>query len=120
MVIKTTTTKSTPTTTRPTTTRPTLRGGSPMAKPMQKGGSSMAKPMDKPMQMGGSKKHTHKKSKKTKKTKKSKKPMPKGFAYCLMCGKQTEMLNPETRTTKNGRKQLVGKGKCGHKVYRFI
>ena len=71
---------------------------------------------------GGSKKSSkdHKKSKKTKKTKKSKKPMPKGFAYCLMCGKQTEMLNPETRTTKNSRKQLVGKGKCGHKVYRFI
>ena len=65
---------------------------------------------------GGSKKS----SKKTKKTKKSKKPMPKGFAYCLICGKQTEMLNPETRTTKNGRKQMVGKGKCGDKVYRFI
>ena len=65
---------------------------------------------------GGSKKS----SKKTKKAKKSKKPMPKGFAYCLICGKQTEMLNPETRTTKNGRKQMVGKGKCGHKVYRFI
>ena len=124
MVIRTTTTKSTPTTTRPTT-RPTLtyKGGASSAKPMQKGGSSSAKPMqkggsscNKPMQQGGSKKSSHKKTKKAK----SKKPMPKGFAYCLMCGKQTEMHNPETRTTKNGRKQMVGEGKCGHKVYRFI
>jgi len=107
------TTKPTPTTTRPTMSKPILRGGSSSAKPMQKGGSSAVKPMqkggsscNKPMQQGGSKKHS---GKKTKKAKKSKKPMPKGFAYCLMCSKQTEMLNPETRTTKNGRKQMVVK-----------
>ena len=119
------TTKPTPTTTRPTMSKPILRGGSSSAKPMQKGGSSAVKPMQnggsscaKPLS-GGSKK-SKKDAKKTKKAKKSKKPMPKGFAYCLMCSKQTEMLNPETRTTKNGRKQMVGEGKCGHKVYRFI
>jgi hypothetical protein len=109
----TTTTKSTPSTTRPTLS---YKGGGSYEKPMQKGGSSCGKPLT----GGASKKHTHKSTKKTKKTKKSKKPMPKGFAYCLICGKQTEMLNPSTRTTKNGRQQLVGEGKCGHKVYRFI
>ena len=104
----------------PTTTKASEK---PTMKPSMKlssltGGSSC----DKPMLKGGSKKSKKdtKKTKKVKKTKKSKKPMPKGFAYCLMCGKQTEMLNPETRTTKNGRKQMVGEGKCGHKVYRFI
>ena len=144
MVIRTTTTKSTPTT-KPTlsykggasSAKPMQKGGSSSAKPMQKGGSTAAKPMQKggsscakpkqnggstaakPKQNGGTKTHSHKKTKKVSKSKK-KTPMPKGFAYCLMCGKQTEMLNPETRTTKNGRKQLVGEGKCGHKVYRFI
>jgi hypothetical protein len=95
------------------TTKPTPTMNSYMKPSMlsMKGGSSCVKP-----QNGGSKKS----KKKDKKTKKNKKPMAKGFAYCLMCGKQTEMLNPETRTTKNGRKQMVGEGKCGHKVYRFI
>ena len=111
MVIRTTTTKATPTTTKPTLT---YKGGSSSVKPL-KGGSSSVKPLK-----GDSKKSDSKDTKKTKKAKKSKKPMPKGFAYCLICGKQTEMLNPETRTTKNGRKQLAGPGKCGHKVYRFI
>ena len=98
-----------------------LKGGYKVAPPMKPnslmGGASCNKPL-----AGGSKKSKKdaKKTKKVKKVKKSKKPMPKGFAYCLMCGKQTEMLNPETRTTKNGRKQMVGEGKCGHKVYRFI
>ena len=82
-----------------------------------KGGSNCNKP---PMAGGSSKKSSNKATKKTKKAKKSKKPMKKGDAYCLQCGKATEMLNPETRTTKNGRKQMVGKGKCGHKIFRFI
>jgi hypothetical protein len=106
-VSPTTTKASEKPTMKPSMKLPSLTGGSSCDKPMLKGGSKK------------SKKDT-KKTKKVKKTKKSKKPMPKGFAYCLMCGKQTEMLNPETRTTKNGRKQMVGEGKCGHKVYRFI
>ena len=117
--------KITPTTTKPSMKLTSQKGGSSMKVHEQKGGSSMkvheqkggsscAKPLS-----GGSKK-SKKDAKKTKKAKKSKKPMPKGFAYCLLCSKQTEMLNPETRTTKNGRKQMVGEGKCGHKVYRFI
>ena len=48
--------------------------------------------------------------------------MPKDYAYCLnpKCRKQVKMLTHKERTTKNGRKQMVGEGKCGHKVYRFI
>ena len=59
-------------------------------------------------------------SKKTKKAKKSKKPMPKDSAYCLRCQKVTKMLSQKERTTKNGRKQVVGKGECSHEVFRFI
>ena len=85
--------------------------GKPIRGPRpQKGGSSCAKPN----QNGGSK------SKKTKKAKKSKKPMPKDSAYCLRCQKVTKMLSQKERTTKNGRKQVVGKGDCGHEVFRFI
>ena len=80
--------------------RPTLvSGGASCAKPNQNGGA---------------------KSKKTKKAKKSKKPMPKDCAYCLRCQKVTKMLSQKERTTKNGRKQVVGKGDCGHEVFRFI
>ena len=121
MVIRTTTTKSTPSTTR-STPMPTLRGGAAHVKPMQNGGSSC----NKPMQNGGSKskkssKNDTKSSKKEKKSKKSKKtPMPKDSAWCLRCQKATKMLTQKERTTKNGRKQLVAKGACGHEVYRFV
>jgi len=72
---------------------------------------------------GSSKKaKTAKKTKKAKKAKKSKKPMPKGYGYCLnpKCRKQVKFLTHKETTTKNGRKQMVGKGECGHEVYRFI
>lgn len=60
-----------------------------------------------------------KKSSKTKKSSSSKKSMPKDCAYCLICRKQTKMSDIKTKTTKNGRKQLVGMGECKHTVYRF-
>jgi len=73
-----------------------------------------------------------KKSSKSMKTKKTKKtttkrkngvkcvsPMPKDHACCLRCRKQTKMSDIKTKTTKNGRKQLVGMGECKHTVYRF-
>ena len=60
-----------------------------------------------------------KKSSKTKKSSSSKKSMPKDYAYCLICRKQTKMSDIKTKTTKNGRKQLVGMGECKHTVYRF-
>ena len=87
-------------------------------------GSDKGKPMP-PMPSaklkGGSKTKKSTKSAKVSK-KKSKKPMPKDSAYCLnpKCRKQVKMLTHKERTTKNGRKQLVGKGECGHDVYRFI
>jgi len=65
-------------------------------------------------------KTTKKSLKKTKKTKKTKKPMPKGFGYCTGCRKTMEMHTTQEKTTKNGRKQLVGKCKFGHSVFRFI
>ena len=60
-----------------------------------------------------------KKTKTSKKSKSSKKSMPKDNAYCLRCRKQTKMSDIKTKTTKNGRKQLVGMGDCKHTVYRF-
>jgi len=45
--------------------------------------------------------------------------MPKDNAYCLICKKQTKMSDIKTKTTKNGRKQLVAMGDCKHTVYRF-
>ena len=59
------------------------------------------------------------KPKTSKKSKSSKKSMPKDNAYCLRCRKQTKMSDIKTKTTKNGRKQLVGMGDCKHTVYRF-
>ena len=60
-----------------------------------------------------------KKTKTSKKSKSSKKSMPKDNAYCLRCRKQTKMSDIKTKTTKNGRKQLVGMGDCKHTVYTF-
>ena len=67
-----------------------------------------------------SKKSSKKGSSKTRKNRvKCFSPMPKDFACCLRCRKQTKMNDIKTKTTKNGRKQLIGMGACGHTVYRF-
>jgi len=42
-------------------------------------------------------------------------------AYCVVDKKMVEMVDPTPRTTKNGRKQLVGKcPHCQRDVYRFV
>lgn len=41
--------------------------------------------------------------------------------YCLKCKSQQKMLEPQMKTTKNGRKMLSGKcGNCGTKVNKFV
>lgn len=41
-------------------------------------------------------------------------------AYCVKCGKKTEILEPENVTTKNNRKAVKGKCSCGTKVMAFV
>lgn len=112
-----------------------MHGGSTKPKPMKGGNMTIKAPTIKAPQ---SLKSTYTKTttpditmtmsmsggtkKKSKKSSKSKSKMPEDHAYCLnpKCRKQVKMLTHKERKTKNGRKQLVGKGECGHDVYRFI
>jgi len=61
---------------------------------------------------------------KTKKTRKNgvkcSKPMPKGYGCCFTCRKNSKIMSSEIKKTKNGRKQQVSLGECGHKMYRFV
>ena len=42
-------------------------------------------------------------------------------AYCLMCKKKQDMVDPEPAKTSNGRDMLKGKcAKCGQKMFLFV
>jgi hypothetical protein len=61
---------------------------------------------------------------KSKKTKKGRvqcsKPIPKGYGCCFTCRKNSKIMSSEIKKTKNGRKQQVSLGECGHKMYKFV
>jgi len=87
---------------------------------VSKKGSKQSKKSSKGTKKSSQRKMKTKKSSTTRKNRvKCFSPMPKDFACCLRCRKQVKMSNIVTKTTKNGRKQLVGTGSCGHTVYRF-
>ena len=48
------------------------------------------------------------------------KPIPKGYGCCFSCRKNSKIMSSEIKKTKNGRKQQVSLGECGHKMYKFI
>ena len=48
------------------------------------------------------------------------KPIPKGYGCCFSCRKNSKIMSSEIKKTKNGRKQQVSLGECGHKMYKFV
>ena len=73
---------------------------------------------------GGATMKMTKMSKKSSKTRKNgvkcAKPMPKGYGCCFTCRKNSKIMSSEIKKTKNGRKQEVSVGQCGHKMYKFV